>query len=163
VTLSLALDDLLLQIVQCGLDNLSVPPGRAVLVPGGQAAWDDCCEGQLSLRLISVTPTLGGATDRRPTTCTPPLWTVSIGLSLVRCIATVDDKGRAPKEAAITMDGLAMVRDMRELLVALECCVSQLPGVEALKVGQWLPHLASGGCSGGEWEASFILMNCACP
>jgi hypothetical protein len=148
------------------------PTGRVERTPGILPAWDDCCEGQLYLRLIEVYPTAGkgapfpqfdaaqqGAAGG---TCSLHALGFRIGLGVIRCAATVDDDGNAPAPVAVTADADVMLDDMATLLDVLVCTVAKMPGVMALKMDRWQPKGVEGGCHGGEWGAVLALDPCLC-
>lgn len=127
-------------------DALSVAPGRSVIAAGYGVAWDDCCDGQLSVRVIRTTPLYKG----NPINGCPVGFEHLLSVSLVRCVATMNDRGQAPTEDEMTADGRAMIRDMNELANILQCM--SIPKT----LGSWLGPFRTvgpqGGCAGGEWD-----------
>ena len=127
-------------------EHLSTKPGRTIVAPGSTVAWDDCCAGQLWARVITVVPLYKGTMNG--VQC-PTGYDFTLGVGVIRCVATVDDRGRAPSAQQITRDGTAGQRDMREIADVLQ---SYRP-VDALagRLGTWTPLGPDGGCAGGEW------------
>ncbi|HLR43880.1 MAG TPA: hypothetical protein VK065_01685 [Brevibacterium sp.] len=128
-------------------DHLSVKPGRTIVAPGASVAWDDCCKGQLWVRVITAVP---GYQGRASGVACPTHYDLTLGVGIVRCVSTVDDRGRPPSAAQITTDGNSGLRDMREIADILQ---SYRP-VDALtaRLGNWTPSGPDGGCAGGEWS-----------
>jgi hypothetical protein len=91
--------DLIGPLLEAALDcaDLAIEPraGRAALYPGAEVAWDDCCDGQVYARLISMTPSGSPATGARVVSpCGVLIWAVTIGVGVIRCAAVVDDQDR---------------------------------------------------------------------
>lgn len=155
------------------LNEAGRPPGRVELIPGLLPAWDDCCEGQLYLRVIEIYPTAGNGspfpqidTQQRGaagSACAIHALAVHIGLGIIRCVHSLDDEGVAPKPEQVTNDGTLMLADMADLLDVLVCEVpNSVRGVMALKIDRWTPQGAEGGCAGGEWSAYLAMDPCLC-
>jgi hypothetical protein len=127
-----------------------VPKRIIGLYPGDAVAWDTCCDGQLSFRLVSLAPkylTPGGRTAMTP--CSVSWWDVVLEVQLLRCVPTIDSTGKAPTPAKLTESGLGIVRDMETVLKALT------GEGNVYAVGQWTPVGPNGGCVGGRWQFTF--------
>lgn len=147
------------------------PPARVELTPGLLPAWDDCCAGQLYLRVIEIYPTAGvGAafpaidSSQRGAglACAVKLMAVHIGLGVIRCAHTVDDNGNPPTPAEVTADASEMLDDMSALLDVIVCQVPGVSGVMQVKLDRWQPQGVEGGCHGGEWGAYLAIDPCLC-
>lgn len=138
------LDDLLKHVV----DALPAPVGRAVVAPGGSVAWDDCCDGQAWVRVVSVEPSYQAR-------CGIVRWTVTLGIGVLRCAAVLNDDGVAPSPRQITADGHEMIADMDAIAHLFQC--NDLP-LDPL-LGNWTPQGPNGGCHGGEWAATVTLLS----
>lgn len=147
------------------------PTGRVELTPGSLPAWDDCCEGQLYLRVPDVYPTAGknspfpqkdSSQAGVNLACAVHGLAVHIGLGVLRCAETVDDNGNAPTPAEVTADAEQMLADMATLLDVLVCIAPRLDGILSLKIDQWNPLGVEGGCAGGEWSAYLWVDPCVC-
>lgn len=147
------------------------PPNRVELTPGNLPAWDDCCEGQLYLRVVEIYPTAGSGspfpqidTQQRGASnkCALHLVAVHIALGIIRCAHTVDEQGVSPTSAEVTGDADLMLLDMATLLDALICTGQDIPGIMSLKIDKWVPLGVSGGCAGGEWSAYLAMDPCLC-
>lgn len=130
-------------------------PNRVVHVnPGRQVPWDDSCS-QLAGRVLTITPWTG----QRGSTALPcgvNEWIVTLGVSIVRCIATVNDAGASPTSAEMDADGLQMTRDLANLQRVIQCH-------EAVRtMGAWNPLGAMGGLAGGEWTFQIRVPVCGC-
>jgi hypothetical protein len=136
---------------------------RAALYPGSEVAWDDCCDGQVWVRLVSLVPTGSPVQPTGLLPCGVVLWLATVGVGAVRCAHVVNDQGDAPSVAELTADTLGVTADAAALSQAIQCCMTAVPGVERLSPLRWDPLGPSGGCVGGEWLVSMQLPNCACP
>lgn len=125
-------------------------PGRVHLMPGADVVWDDCCDGQVWTRVISVTPNRG----KGP--CSVVSWTAEVAVGAVRCAATVDNRGNPPSPKAMTADTVAMLDDMHALEHVVQCS----PHVS--RIGGWRPIGPQGGCLGGEWTVNVRYGSCEC-
>lgn len=153
---------LLAQALACADAALEPQAGRAALYPGGQVAWDDCCEGQVWVRLISLVPSGNPINTRNQSTpCGVVLWTVTLGVGALRCAAVVDELGQAPSPTALTANTNQMTADASALSEALQCCLA--PTVNKLIMLRWDPLGPDGACVGGEWQVTVLLDNCRCP
>lgn len=147
--------------------------GRVELTPGILPAWDDCCAGQLYLRVVEVYPTMG-ANNSAPfpqidaqqrgvnLLCAIHGLAVHIGLGVIRCAATLSSTGKPPSDAKVTVDGVNMLLDMDTLLNVLVCTSQDIQGIQRLKIDKWLPQGVDGGCHGGEWSAYLLMNPCLC-
>lgn len=164
-----------LSVAHTALEAADRPPGRVELVPGLRPAWDDCCDGQLYLRVIEVYPTAGQSapfpqidTQQRGAAggqCAIHGLAVHIGLGIIRCVATVNDDGSAPSPEEVSQDADLMLKDMDALLDALLCKAPQedfYKSVNGLKMDRWQPQGVEGGCGGGEWGAYLWVDPCLC-
>lgn len=154
-------DDLL----ACAVAALSADPvGRAQISPGATVAWDDCCEGQLWVRVVSIHPTgapYPGQDTRQ--NCGVLLWAANLAVGVLRCAAVVNDQGQAPSPATLTAEAHRMLADEAALSEAVRCCFA--PNHEYLKttLGAWTPLGPDGGCVGGEWALTISVDVCQCP
>lgn len=146
--------------------RLEKKPGRATVMPGNNVVWDDCCDGTLWIRIISI---VGSSAMSRPATqpCYP-LYQVRLGLGVIRCAHTVDDNGVAPTPGEMASDAFQTFRDRRDLVQTIVCDIA--PDVEsrgdmqALRIEDWLPQGPQGGCVGGEITLTFSHILCTdCP
>lgn len=147
------------------------PTGRVELTPGIQPAWDDCCEGQLYLRIIEIFPTMGkespfpriDASQRGAagSACTIHALAIHLGLGILRCAAVVQKDG-APTDVQVSADASQMVDDMDTLLDVIICQVPGVTGVMQTKLDRWVPLGPEGGCAGGEWSFYIAVDPCLC-
>lgn len=151
-------------LLGCAISTVSPPPGRSFIQVGGEVAWDDCCDGQVWVRVRSINPSTVGAQRGGVVgdPCGFPFWEVEVSVGIVRCVAVVDDDGVAPRPLVITEDAGQMLDDMAALQTAIQCCAPAIPTVQRLSIGTWTPLGPLGGCAGGEWNATLLLPNCQC-
>lgn len=153
----------LLSCANGALVEAGVPVGKAFLNPGLIVPSDDCCDGQLSVRVIERFPSRTfPAIDSTSSNCNPMFWAVQLGVSVLRCAHTVDDQGNFPTAEQMTADALAISRDMALLETAIRCCWVPV-GTEKKMLQQWTPLETEGGCMGGEWRVYFAEASCSCP
>lgn len=131
------------------------PFGRVYLAPGALPAWDDCCDGQLWVRLIRIDPINGRAPTAGP--CGILHWRATVGIGALRCAATVSSRGIAPSPDRITEDTMIQMRDLNRISQFLTCS-GLVDGVTG-----YIPAGPDGGCVGGEWTATFRAPVCGCP
>ncbi len=153
------------------LTDAGVPVGLAHVSPGQLPAWDDCCAGQLYLRVIEVFPTAGTnapfpqidqAQRGAGIACAINMLAFHLGLGVMRCAHTVDEQGITPTATELTEDAYATMGDLSILLNVIVCNVPGITGVQQVKVGRWLPQGVLGGCVGGEWDFYIAVDPCLC-
>lgn len=131
------------------------PPGRVILAPGANVTHDDCCEGQVWVRVQRIDP-MTGRTPATTAPCGILGWVATLGVGIVRCAAVLDDQGNAPTPEAVTVDTVGMNEDAAALVQGIMCS-----GV-VRSVEQWMPSGPMGGCVGGEWTCTVRYDVCRC-
>lgn len=135
---------------------LSPVPDRVIYIaPGNEVAWDDCCVGQLSGRIVSINPHVG-TQPRSASPCGVLYWDVLLAVGILRCVDVVDDQGVAPPAPVLTADGQQMLWDAQALQQVILCHKD----VKAINV--WVPQGPQGGCAGGEWTFLVTVGACGC-
>jgi hypothetical protein len=147
----------LAEYVANAVATLTPAPGRVITYqPGEQVAWDECCDGQLWGRVVLIQPgPIQPKGNGLP--CGIPWFNVVLGLGIIRCVASVSDKGKVPSASAITDDGAQMLLDLATLQEVM-LCTGYTTNVLA-----WTPLGPEGGCAGGEWTFTIRVMACGCP
>lgn len=133
-------------------------PARIVPVAAGTApAWDECCNGLLYSHIINIAP--GTDTNANPANirCGVHFWIVTAAITIVRCVATVDDGANVPSAATMAAEGEALLQDAVDIQQALYCT----DGIRQLVIGQ--PRQEEGACVGFEWTFNFRVPVCSCP
>lgn len=154
---STALQSILKSYTEDAAPALTPIPDRIIhLQPGQAAAWDVNCDGQLWVRLASMAPNPTASPGRVPGAgvCAVPFWVATIELGIIRCAATMDNKGNAPKPPRITEDGVQTVDDMSVLLGVIQCSDF------TRSISSWTPRGPEGGYTGGYWEFTVDMTNC---
>lgn len=141
--------------------RLTEPVGRASLTPGAEVAWDDCCRGQLWVRVAETTPSGSGTQSGSRQPCGVHLWQVVLGVGVMRCAHVLDDDGEAPTPAQLTADTVATTRDRADVEEAITCGMASL--AEQVHLVRWDPLGPQGGCVGGEWLFIARIGTCGCP
>jgi hypothetical protein len=144
----------LLGMLGCAATALHPPPGRALVSPG-PVAWDDCCDGQVWVRLVSLAP-IPAATQP----CGVTMWQANIAVGVLRCASVLDDQGVAPPAARITAEAGMVSQDATNLAHAIQCCMCPL--AERINISNWVSLGPEGGCVGGEWMLTALIPNCRC-
>lgn len=144
----MAFTDLLTATREAAYRGLTVKPGFAVIAPGSEVSWDECCEGMLWVRIASAEPRYQRG---NPSGC-PVTLDLEVGVGILRCVTNLGDGGRLPNSDEITADGLVTARDMGELYNALQCF--EVPNAMSTSLGAWTPLGPQGDCAGGEWMLS---------
>lgn len=137
--------------------ELSPRPSRKILyAPGTLVAWDDCCDGQVWGRLVSITPLPTANPARIPglSGCGAPSFIATIEVGVIRCAQTVDDQGRAPSAMEISNDGKQGISDMATILSVLASFA------DTRSIVGWTPQGPEGGCHGGYWTFTVAIPNC---
>lgn len=123
--------------------------------PGSTVPHDDSC-GQIAGRVLTITPWTGpGGAVQRP--CGVWEWIVTLGVSIARCVSTLNDDGEAPTEDEMDLDGLQMLRDMANMQAA----IMTHPMVRTF--GAWNQSAARGGMVQGEWTFQVRVPVCEVP
>lgn len=147
-----------LQTLLSSADEALIAAGTRVadraIWPGQQVAWDNCCAGQLWVRVLSITPY---PPQNQP--CRIQWLDVTVGVGVIRCVNGLQDN-RVPTPEETTFDGEGMTDDAFTLLGALTC--TELPNVlpKSLSVIAGTPQGVEGACGGWEWTARFKLNLC---
>lgn len=122
-------------------DDLEEKPGRVVyVVPGAQIVWDDCCSGQLTGRLQSLSPVLASGTTSNK--CGIQFWRATGEVILLRCALMINDQGIAPRPDQLTEEGIECLDDS-DVLLAHIADQDWVTGITA-----WNPIGPSSGCRG---------------
>lgn len=128
--------------------------GRQFLAVGASATWDQCdCDGQLWVRVSNLVPSGRPWPQPLPAAspCTPEVRAVTMHLGVIRCIATVNDRGQPPTALEVTNDGINALTDAACLYDFLTALEPPTVGLGMLRVDGWQPLGPMGGCAGGEW------------
>lgn len=143
-------------IVAQAVTALSPTPDRIVYVaPGQEVAWDDCCGGQLTGRVVSIAPHTG-TQPRSVAPCGVLYWDVLLAVGILRCVAVVDDAGTAPPANQLTADGLQMMADAQAIQQVILC------HDRVVQINAWVPQGPGGACAGGEWTFLIRVEVCGC-
>lgn len=143
----MSLESTLKELLEHLYDSLTDKPGRSLIAPGVETVWDDCCNGQLSVRLT------GSQLVYNKDRCAVAI-DHTFEVEIVRCVATLDDQGQAPEGYEITQDALNILRDMRELGCALSSYEPTDRAVMRFNLNEYIPSNLEGGCGGGKWTVS---------
>lgn len=160
----------------CAVDALADngrPPAGRVFVAEGSVAWDECCDGQLSVRLVTVQPTVTPpAVSNGPTNCDGSVSMMATWeVTLLRCAAPLPDSAGAgplgPSPAEIDASGLDVLADLQALVNGLACCLAGMAAAPPYHDG-WIRQGVLVGPEGGCHGAQVLLTLvddplCSCP
>lgn len=152
--------ELLDQIAQATAERVSPNVKRIVVAPG-EVAWDDCCEGQVWARLVSLIPSgrpfPQTDVDQKGPGCGVILWSGVVGIGVLRCAAVLREDGSAPTPKQIKADAEQQVKDLRAIEKMMVCDLPSMSGFQSMKVVGWTPQGPEGGCVGGEWQIALAI------
>lgn len=127
--------------------------GRTLLQPGAVPAWDDCCDRQITVRVLGVTSLRPQGVTNRVAGFDPSCgqrWTIAIGVQVIQCVSVPDDRGRAPTPQALTQEANSVLADAELVFKTLTCDLDT--DRYRVTVVEWMPLGPEGGCAGGEWR-----------
>lgn len=142
----------ILDLSRSALQREDRPAGRAFL-SAGSVAWDDCCAGQLYLRVRSIVPV--APTPASAQSPCPHMQDANLTLGVLRCASTLDDFGKAPDASVLTRESAGVLKDSAILMKVLTDEMPQLADFwkfSKYQINAWSPLGPEGGCGGGEWE-----------
>lgn len=129
------------------------PVGTISLTPGSTVAWDDCCAGQVWVRVLSITPVASAPA------CGIDSLRVEAAVGIVRCWQGLDDSGRPPTADEMTADAQQMLGDADLLLKSL-LSWSPPTGARRPLLGRGTPLGPEGYCGGFEWNFTVQVLTC---
>ena len=144
----------LLCCIRDGLVNANRPNIQRAYVAAGSIAWDDCCG------MLVVAPERIYRSQTFPTELTGPedciggFIVVDLVAILVRCVPTVDDRGRAPSGHALDAAYKDLLEDAAVAWNSVLCC--DWEDWERGSVSQTFVG-ADGGCVAVETRVTFGL------
>ena len=107
--------------VEDALTNADSDPVSAY-VGVAEVAWDDCC-GQLVVAPERVyRSVIFPSENNTEEFCFAGQLVVDLVVLLVRCVPTVDDRGRAPTPAALDNAHRSFLKDAATVWTAVSCC-----------------------------------------
>lgn len=133
------------------------PPASCCLRPGVTVAQgvseheDECCEGLAWVRVSRVWPTGSEvgfpAINDDPFNCSPISYGIEMEMGIYRCAPTGDERNlpTCDEWTATTEQILDDAASMRRAW----CCFRDNYDNSAKLVGQWIPVMVQGGCTGG--------------
>lgn len=141
----------------------------------GAPALDSCCgncsegdsHGLLAVTLNNVLES-NSFPNSDPAThpCAAQLLVAEIGVTVARCVPTIEETGRQPTAALIEASSLVLYTDLWATLIALTCCVTASPSPGRRKrrvaVTQAGPQDADGGC-GSITVTALVEAGVLCP
>lgn len=129
------------------------------IAPGVDPAWDDKTS-QLYGRFVQALPGTAANVNGGNTKCGIPWYSVTLGLALTRCVASITVKGNRPKlpsPAEVAADGMTMLADLAVLESVVRCGQHTYSLISA----NVMPE--TGAMAGVEVVYAVRVMTCACP
>lgn len=145
----------------------SAPVASAALT-AGLVAWDHCCEqggGQLRVRAVQTYDT---NPFPAPASTPSPCWrtgAVDVEVSVMRCAATMDDRGNPPPDTELDAEAARIHADRMAMLAALKCdfvADGTLDEDRPMVNVRWQALGPQGGCVGGQVTVTLGLSECPC-
>lgn len=157
--------------------DLELPgcPCRVGVVPGGAVAWDNCCDdcsgedkhqGQLTVSLGRVFPTTRFPLEERTVDiCEPATLAATYVVTLLRCMPTMDNRGRPPSSEALARAAQIVSTDALTMQHAIACCVTRDENGKKRRVviTGHTPVGPGGGCTGTELTLVVDTKLACCP
>lgn len=143
-------------ILECAREQLSVtgtgvPAGmRCVVTTGEATAWDDCCNGQLTVTIQSIFPSSNFPTqdDGTRVPCGVVAWGASLAITVLRCAPTISQSGKPPSVERVDASTQEVVADASAIRAAILCRFKPAaPDVDVLIGAQQFVG-PEGGCVG---------------
>ena len=131
--------------------SLDGPPARVGIVAGEAVALDDCCAGQLWVRIGDITPAAGTGVE--------VAWTVHLEVGVLRCAPTVSPHGTPPSPTDEQAAAAAVADDGARLRRAVRCAFG---ADQDSVIGVWRPIGPQGGCVGGLIRLTVTAFDCDC-
>lgn len=139
------------------------PVCQCMLTAGTSTAYDNCCQGQAWIRVVSVYPSKSFPTpDGSRFRCDHQMMAAELEIGVVRCAPTMDDDGNPPSVQAIEESFRVVHSDRVRVMRALSCCFRPEQGCEVINIGQWTPVAEQGGCVGGMTDVTISFNDCDC-
>lgn len=150
----------------CGGDN---PAGRVFVTPGGQVAWDACCEpcGQLSVTLLRLyeTDSPGSAAQVVGPDEGCARWVVAEWEVLwITCVSVLQDDGIQvvfPDPAVLDAEARQLLTAQWSMWSGLRCCIQGWNDDYASDWSGWiaqsLPVGPEGGCAGASVTVATVV------
>lgn len=151
------------EVVDCVCEALSEQsscgcPCRAGVVYGAPA-WDNCCDGQLTVFVERIyVQSEFPQTMTGEIICSSPL-AADMSLQLLRCAPVLDDDGSAPSIAVLSEHAAQMLQDWYITQRALICCLATYRKYRAFTLRDSRPVGPQGGCSGFEIRFTVQLVD----
>lgn len=172
--------DLAAQVLDCLCDQLALTRGgpvkRCCLYPGEEIApMDECCQGMAAVRVYRIFPVTGRfpQQDFSPRNCAGSAYGVTLELTVYRCAATLDDRGRPPTCSALTDNVAVQMDDAAAMRRAIQCCYApraedgEFPWTASgmFVEDDYNPVGPAGDCMGGRqrWHFPVYDVPCSCP
>lgn len=143
--------------------SLGGPVCRCLFVAGQQAAWDNCCQGQAWIRVVSVFPSQNfPSPDGGRFRCDHSAMAAQLEIGVIRCAPTFDEQGNPPSVEAMEESFRVVHSDRARVMRAVKCCFQAESQCEEVNVGTWTPLGESGGCVGGVTNVTVSFSDCGC-
>lgn len=146
-------------ILACALAGVTntdeYPINRVCVVPGAEAAWDDCQCGQLTIAEERRFPSDAfpeEAVDNEEN-CGEPYSVIVYRLSIVRCVSIPDENGTPPSCATLNAEAEQLMKDKTDIRRAVMCCLSAMHDAEdigSFQLGAQDSVGPSGACAGSD-------------
>lgn len=134
-------------------------------VATGVIAWDDCCDGQLSVNVTRVYVSTRFPSDAAAEMlqCTVPFTAIEMTVSLLRCVTAMDEDGNPPPADVITEESKRTLLEARAIWRAILCYMFENRDVWSSAVRGQNMLGPEGGFAGSELQITIGLNDgCVC-
>lgn len=160
--------DIANQLLTCARDGIvnacAAPPARSYVSPG-TPAFDDCCDGQLTVHLVRQYPSSTfPAEDTLPGPCRAPYSALQYDITVARCVPSPNDDGSPPSVELLTSASTVLYAEARAVWVAVRCCLDELESrnyVSSSNLGQDIGE-PDGGCMTYVMHIVIGIPDCGC-
>jgi hypothetical protein len=153
--------------------TLGGPVGRCCVQPGGAIILDECCDGTAWVRVDRVwLKAAAGTTQVRRdpigwggAPCGDQMVMMTLGLGVMRCAATIDERGTPPGCEVLEDESMRMLSDIDALYKTAVCCLeesSESFAIYATEPLLLIPQGPAGGCVGAELSVQYTVELCPC-
>ncbi len=143
--------------------NFSIRPGASFAAMISQDR-DECCEGSVWVRVVSVNPTNDFPTPAtNVTACGFAYWAIELEIGVIRCLPTSGPDG--PLSIVTSSQWMAAANRVLDDAAAVRraiCCLSEGDDVEDVIWGTWSPLENEANCTGGTMNITVQVPSCEC-
>lgn len=106
-----------------GLATICAIEPIRVYVATGNIAWDDCCDGQLSVNVTRIYGSSRFPADSAAEMlqCALPMTAIEMSISMLRCVTAMDEDGNPPTPEVVTAQSRRTLGEARAIWRSVLC------------------------------------------